>query len=202
LLQEIADANPDVVVMAESSHYSVQSFLHFPPLASFAHAEIPGRLKRGEVVVFSKLPIKHDTQNYVTGRIVQTIDVEVGSHTLRIVGVHSPRPMPPPAYDFYGYWNQVVPMLTSANVPQVVVGDFNATQYSRVYKQLKDGGLRSAHEDRGRGYATTWPNGLWLLPPIRIDHAFLTPDVECLGIREGRGAGSDHRPLIVDVRVP
>jgi endonuclease/exonuclease/phosphatase (EEP) superfamily protein YafD len=201
LWQEIADANPDVVVMAESSYYSVQSFLKYPAFAEFAKPNGTGRLRRGEVVVFSKLPIKSESQIYATDRIVQTVDVEVGSQTLRIIGLHSPRPMPPPAYDFYGYWKMMIPRLTSDNMPRVIVGDFNATQYSRVYKQLKQCSLRSAHEDRGRGYATTWPNGLWSLPPIRIDQAFLSAGVKCLGIREGRGDGSDHKPLIVDVRI-
>jgi endonuclease/exonuclease/phosphatase (EEP) superfamily protein YafD len=62
-------------------------------------------------------------------------------------------------------------------------------------------GLRSAHVDRGRGYATTWPNGRLPFPPIRIDQALLSPDVECLRIEEGIGVGTDHEPLIVDVRV-
>ena len=61
--------------------------------------------------------------------------------------------------------------------------------------------LRSAHVDRGRGYAITWPNGMFPLPPIRIDHALLSPEVECLAISEGIGTGSDHRPLVVDLRV-
>ena len=85
--------------------------------------------------------------------------------------------------------------------PLVVIGDFNATQHSRVYQQLESDGLRSAHEDRGRGYVTTWPNGAQPLPPIRIDQAFLSPQVECLSIREGIGPGSDHKPLILQLRV-
>jgi endonuclease/exonuclease/phosphatase (EEP) superfamily protein YafD len=95
----------------------------------------------------------------------------------------------------------MVPMLTAEPGPVVIVGDFNATQHSLVYKQLEEGGLRSAHEDRGRGYATTWPNGHRPVPPIRIDQAFLSPSVECLEIAEGQGAGSDHKPLILRVAV-
>jgi endonuclease/exonuclease/phosphatase (EEP) superfamily protein YafD len=89
--------------------------------------------------------------------------------------------------------------LTAEPGPVVIIGDFNATQHSLVYKQLKNGGLRSAHDDCGRGYATTWPNGHWPLPPIRIDQAFISPDVTCLKIVEGQGAGSDHKPLILDI---
>jgi endonuclease/exonuclease/phosphatase (EEP) superfamily protein YafD len=109
--------------------------------------------------------------------------------------------MRPPAYDYFGYWKAIVPVLTSQKGPVLIVGDFNATEHSLVYKQLKDSGLRSAHDDRGRGYAMTWPNGTLPIPPIRIDQAFLSPDVECLDIREGVGEGSDHKPLIVDVRL-
>jgi endonuclease/exonuclease/phosphatase (EEP) superfamily protein YafD len=201
LWQEIADFRPDVVVMAESSYYTVSSFLEFPALAEFRKPNGSGRLHRGEVVIFSKLPVVGDGQSILTDRIVQWADVKVGSQVLRVVGLHSPRPMPPPAYDVYGYWDLAIPLLTLNEAPRVIVGDFNATQYSLVHKRLKDGGLRSAHEDRGRGYATTWPNGDWPLPPIRIDHAFLSPDVECLSVREGRGDGSDHKPVFVEVRI-
>jgi endonuclease/exonuclease/phosphatase (EEP) superfamily protein YafD len=201
LWKEIADFNPDIVVMAESSPYSVRSFLAYPALAEFNEPNGSGQLRRGEVVILSKLPVVSDRQTHLTDRIVQTADVAVGSDILRIVGLHSPRPMPPPAYDFYGYWNLAIPMLKSGNAPRVIVGDFNATQYSLVYKQLKKGGLRSAHDDRGRGFATTWPNGQWVLPPIRIDQAFVSADVECLSIREGRGDGSDHKPIFVEAQI-
>ena len=64
-----------------------------------------------------------------------------------------------PQYNYYDYWEQLIPMLTAEQGPVVIVGDFNATEHSRVYKQLTSERLRSAHDDRGRGYATTWPNG-------------------------------------------
>ena len=170
-------------------------------MAPYLHANGPLRSQRGEVVVYSKLPVKSESQNWVTGRVVQTVDLDLGSQTLRLIGLHAPRPMHPPAYDYYGYWKTMIPLLTFDQGPLVIVGDFNATEHSLVYKQLKASGLRSAHDDRGRGYATTWPNGRWYVPPIRIDHVFLSPEVECEGIAEGRGAGSDHTPLIVDLRV-
>jgi endonuclease/exonuclease/phosphatase (EEP) superfamily protein YafD len=201
LWRDIAPHDPDVVVMAESSSLSVNSFLAYPAFSHFRQLNGPGRLRRGEVVVFSKLPIVNEMETFATNRVIRTIDVDLGSETLRIVGLHAPRPMPPPAYDFYGYWDQAMPLFTSQEGPTVMVGDYNATQYSLVFKRLKAAGLRSAHEDRGRGYVTTWPNGLWNVPPIRIDHAFLSPEVECVNISEELGSGSDHKPLIVDVRV-
>lgn len=201
LWKEIEDADPDVVVLAECSRLSKQSFRQSPPMAPYLAANGSMKSQDGEVNIYSKLPIKAEKQQWFGGRIVQTIDIEVGSETLRLIGLHAPRPMPPPAYDYYGYWNEVVPRLTTEKGPLVIVGDFNATEHSLVYKQLQDSGLRSAHDDRGRGYATTWPNGRWQLPPIRIDQVFLSPELECLDIVEGQGLGSDHKPLIVDIKL-
>jgi endonuclease/exonuclease/phosphatase (EEP) superfamily protein YafD len=128
------------------------------------------------------------------------MEFPLGAQTLRVVGLHSPRPMNSPDGDYTIFWSRVLPMLLQERRPLVVVGDFNATQYSKVYADLKAGGLRSAHDDRARGYATTWPNGI-LPPPIRIDQAFLSPEVACRAITEGHGAGSDHKPLILDIEI-
>jgi endonuclease/exonuclease/phosphatase (EEP) superfamily protein YafD len=139
--------------------------------------------------------------NEIAGRLVRTVDIPLGSQALRIVGLHAPRPMSIAEYDYLGFWNQCIPLLSTESGPLVVIGDFNATEHSLVYQRLEATGLRSAHEDRGRGYATTWPNDGYLPSLIRIDQAFLSPEVECERIIEGRGRGSDHKPLIVDVRV-
>ena len=94
-----------------------------------------------------------------------------------------------------------MPLIESQTGPLVVFGDFNATQHSKVYRELTSGRLRSAHRDRGRGYAVSWPNGKYPAPPIRIDQSLLSEEIECLQIREGEGRGSDHKPLIFDVRI-
>ncbi len=115
--------------------------------------------------------------------------------------MHSPRPFYKEHFNYSEFWLGALPLISQQPRPLMVIGDFNATQYSRVYQELASMGLRSAHVDRGRGYATTWPNGDNPLPPIRIDQAFLSPQVECLNITEGIGRGSDHKPLILEIRV-
>jgi endonuclease/exonuclease/phosphatase (EEP) superfamily protein YafD len=201
LLREIRDANADVIVVVEFSMYWNVGFRHSPLIATFPYGSSVDQAHINAVNIFSKVPVKANRKQLVANRLIETIEIPLGSKTLRLVGLHAPRPMNIRDYDYEGYWGQVVPLLLAEPHPLVVVGDFNATQYSRVYHQLKAGGLRSAHEDRGRGYATTWPNGMEWLPPIRIDQAFLSPDVECLNISEGVGRGSDHKPLILDVQI-
>ena len=201
LLDEIADADPDVIVLVEFSRPWHAAFQKSPVMAPYIHGS--GRLKShiNTVNVFSKLPLTNEIQNWVQRRAVHTVDIALGSDSLRIIGLHAPRPLPGPKYNYFEHWNEMIPLLTAEHGPLVVVGDFNATEGSRVYKRLTESALRSAHETQGRGYATTWPNGQNLCPPIRIDHALVSPSIEVESIREGRGRGSDHKPLILDVRL-
>jgi len=201
MLQEIVAADPDVIVLVEYSWPWHLKFKASPILAPYKYGTGHLQSHIGSVNVFSRLPLKNEIQNWVNGRAVHAIDMDRGDKTLRIIGLHGPRPIDDPQYDYRGYWKQMVPMLTARQGPLVVVGDFNATEHSLVYEQLTSTWLRSAHDDRGRGYATTWPNGVYWLPPIRIDQALLSPEVECERIVEGRGVGSDHKPLIIDVHV-
>jgi endonuclease/exonuclease/phosphatase (EEP) superfamily protein YafD len=174
---------------------------HSPFFASYPYGGGMDNQRLGTVNVFSKIPLKSDRQDWAGGRGLQTIEIPVGSETLHIIGLHAPRPMDFHDDDYDSFWSRTLPMILSEKGPLVVIGDFNATQYSALYEQLTADRLRSAHQDRGRGYATTWPNGQFLLPPIRIDQALLSPEIECVGIREGEGRGSDHKPLILDVKI-
>jgi endonuclease/exonuclease/phosphatase (EEP) superfamily protein YafD len=204
MLREIRDANPDVVVLVEFWAWWRNAVVHSPLMADYPYGNglSPEHAGGNSVNIFSKLPLKSETSEWVAGRCVEIIKISIGSQSLQVVGLHAPRPMQFRDNDYNGYWSRVIPLLIGIGRPLVVVGDCNATQYSHVYQQLKAGGLRSAHEDQGRGYATTWPNGEYPVPPIRIDQAFLSHEVECLGISEGRGLGSDHKPLILDIAIP
>jgi endonuclease/exonuclease/phosphatase (EEP) superfamily protein YafD len=201
MLQEIAEANPDIIVLVEFSWVWHEPFRRSRLIAQYPFGSGLDQALNGSVSIFSKLPITSDTLEPIVGSCIETVTIPVGSQTLRLVGLHSPRPVPIESENYGLFWHEALPLLAGTERPLVIVGDFNATQYSRVYQQLKASGLRSAHEDRGRGYAVTWPNGDNLVPPIRIDQAFLSPEIECLDIAEGRGQGSDHKPLILDVRL-
>jgi endonuclease/exonuclease/phosphatase (EEP) superfamily protein YafD len=201
LLEEIAEADPDVIVLVEFSGRWYRAFQNSPIMTPYIHGSGQLISHIATVNVFSKLPLANEIQNWVRGRAVHTMDIPLGSNSLRIVGLHAPRPIRGLKYDYSEYWGEMTPLLTTDQGPLVVVGDFNATEHSKVYKRLTESRLRSAHDDRGRGYATTWPNGRNPCPPIRIDQALVSPEIEVERIVEGRGRGSDHKPLILDVRV-
>jgi endonuclease/exonuclease/phosphatase (EEP) superfamily protein YafD len=202
LLNEIADANPDVIVLVEFSWPWHIAFKTAPVMAPYVYGSGMLRSHIGSVNVFSRLPLLSESQEWIAGRAIHTVAaVRLGTQAVRIIGLHAPRPIGRLQDSYNEYWNDALLRLTAANGPTVIIGDFNATEHSRVYQQITAERLRSAHDDRGRGHAVTWPNGRFWLPPIRIDQAFLSPEMECLGISEGVGRGSDHKPLILDVRV-
>jgi endonuclease/exonuclease/phosphatase (EEP) superfamily protein YafD len=202
LLDEIKAANPDVIVLVEFFWRWHMAYLHSPTFAAYPYGGGMENTQLGTVNIFSRIPLKSNKLDWFGGRGLQTIQISVGSQTLHLIGLHAPRPMDIPNNDYDGFWSGAIPKILNEPGPLVVVGDFNATQYSEVYQKLTAERMRSAHRDRGRGYANTWPNGQCFVPSlIRIDQALLSPEVECLDIREGQGRGSDHKPLILDVKI-
>lgn len=202
LLDEIKAANPDIIIGVEFAWHWREAFWQAGMVEKYPYNNV---LKTGEwdqVFYYSRLRVQKDVDERVTTRTVVSLNIPVGNGELNLVALHSLRPTQLLGDDYQSYWNQVLPLIEKAPRPLVVLGDFNATQYSRVYQQVKELGLRNAHEDRGRGYVTTWPNGAEPIPPIRIDQVFLSPEIRCIDVVEGVGQGSDHKPLILDIEVP
>ena len=81
----------------------------------------------------------------------------------------------------------------------IFVGDMNATPWDPVYRDLRSvSGLRDAR--KGFGYIGTWPR---LFPPLMIplDHALVSEKVTVQEFKRGSNLGSDHWPLILNLRI-
>lgn len=204
ILAEARRFDPDVIVLVEMQRWWWMEMIDKRPLSDFPYGTNLDRRNAGDVGVFSRLPVRRFEQIAIAGRAVLVLDVAVGDgvvgdETLRLYALHSPRPTPDSRDSYYEFWDLITRVVTEDQGPVAVIGDFNATQHSRIYQQLQQGGLRSTHDDRGRGLANTWPQKIFLLPLIRIDQAFLSAGVECVSIREGDAPGSDHRSLLVEL---
>lgn len=78
----------------------------------------------------------------------------------------------------------------------LLVGDFNATPWSRVMIDLKKTGLQRV--DCGAPWRSTWRSRL-PLAGLPIDHAYVGRDIRGATCRVGPDIGSDHYPLIIDL---
>ena len=88
----------------------------------------------------------------------------------------------------------VVRARASTETPVVVGGDFNAEPDSNVVRKLREGGLRDAWTECGRGDGLTYPADQ---PRKRIDYVFLTGTLRCTAAEVIDTKISDHRPVLV-----
>jgi len=80
----------------------------------------------------------------------------------------------------------------------LVGGDFNSTPESEVQADVRNGGLRDAWLACGRGDGFTYPADT---PTKRIDYLYLTGTATCSRAEVLETTASDHRPLLVTVRL-
>ncbi|MFO7548156.1 MAG: endonuclease/exonuclease/phosphatase family protein [Acidimicrobiia bacterium] len=89
----------------------------------------------------------------------------------------------------------------SQEVPAIVAGDMNATQWSHAFGRLASiGGLRDS--SRGFGPQPSFPTSLPRLLRVPIDHLVHSDEWVVVDRRLGADLGSDHLPLIVDLVLP
>jgi endonuclease/exonuclease/phosphatase (EEP) superfamily protein YafD len=129
------------------------------------------------------------------------IDVATSAGTLRMIAVHATWPLGASvsaarAREFA----TIAAAARSATLPVVVIGDFNVTPWSPHFTALLERGrLRDAAA--GFGWQPTWPSFLPLLG-LQIDHALVSTGIEVNSFARGRVEGSDHRPIVIDLRLP
>lgn len=200
---EIRDARPDVVLLQELSPANLDALRATGVLDDFEFSLVQPRLMPTGTGVFSRLPLSDAEPWDVAGMINARATVTVGGQKLRIFDIHTNAPFGAPGAP---RWEQQLSQIRKAVMaekgPLVVAGDFNASYGHRGFRALLDAGLSDAHTERGRGWVTTWPRDLRVIPAfVRLDHVLVSRHLAVVGIAEGVGKGSDHRPVIVDLAV-
>lgn len=204
LLAEIEREDADLVVLLEYTPRWQQAVSR---RRSFTEA-YPERYEvvrddASGVALFAKFRLADAKSVNVDGWPIVRTTVRLSGQPVRIYGIHAAAPDRNGAR--HRRQHERIRALLAAEPDDralVVAGDFNAAPYDQSYGAYGDLGLDEAHEQRGRGFAWTYPNSAgwprsWL--KVRIDHVFVSEDLVAVRIREGRGTGSDHRPVIADI---
>lgn len=151
------------------------------------------------LVVLSKLPIAESEAHGAgeLGGAPSFIRAKLGPEGggLNVFGVHTIRfPHSQAQFRQVAALSAVIEKLPG---PKLVMGDFNATPFSRILNTLED----SANLTR-LTYLPSWPSKLEL-PQIAIDHIFLSAGLKPLEAAAiGEPAGSDHYPVSARIAVP
>jgi len=203
MIAEIEQADADVLVFQEYTPAWDAAFNE-----SWMAEAYPYRLMDSEdspfgAAIWSKRPLT-DTVATAWGNTTDLngtlhTTIEIDGQPVRLQNVH-----PPPPFGQSEKWNAIRDEIRETAVaeplPLILIGDLNMTQHNRQYKALLNEGFYSLHQELGKGMTVSWPNGTRLLPPpVRLDHAFISPELVGVSLYDGIGAGSDHRPFVVDV---
>ena len=200
IADELRASRPDVVALQEVSRLNLAGLDATGVLDDYPHRLLAPRADPFGSAVLSRLPLADSELLLVAGLPLPRATVVVGDRRVRLYDAHTRAPVGRGIGTWKAQLAELRRLVDAEDGPRVVAGDLNATSGHRAYRELLGGGLRDAHVERGRWWATTWPQDRWWSPPVvRLDHVLVSPEVAVLDVREGRGRGSDHRPVVADL---
>jgi endonuclease/exonuclease/phosphatase (EEP) superfamily protein YafD len=211
VLSLVRQEQPDVAVFVEvSSEWGQQLDRLTDQLPYVVGRANPYNLGNA---VYSRQPLQNVDIRIPTVKWNSVIagELEINGQTVSLIAVHPPVPVRPDLFPIRNqHLDNLLNQVRSLKTPVIVAGDFNLTMWSPYYKRLVNGGdLRNARQ--GFGILPTWTSphpllnklpGLAQALSIPIDHVLTSAGIEIVNLRVGPDVGSDHRPLIVDLRVP
>jgi endonuclease/exonuclease/phosphatase (EEP) superfamily protein YafD len=202
---ELDSLDPDILLLQELAPEHLTSIKEAGALDAFPYSYVDARPRSFGAGIWSRYPLSDGDTWYPAGLPMVRATVDVDGRRLRIINIHIKAPMrrrwiPTWKAQLRALGEEVQAARTRG--PVVLAGDFNSTYGHAPFRELLAQGLRDAHVEVGRGLAVTWPRGGRVMPPLfRIDHVLVSDGLAVLDAREGRGPGSDHRPVIVDLAV-
>ena len=154
--------------------------------------------------MITRLPVKslrfaQAPRQEVIGAVVGELEGPAGPFT--VFGIHSRTPTSgegAASQEIYFHWlAEQVSKARDSQMPLIITGDFNSTPWSQGFQRFTAACPPLMDTSRGVLFGATWS----VLRPQRllIDHAFVSPEWQLINREVGPDAGSDHRPLIVDL---
>ena len=152
--------------------------------------------------LYSHWPIVNSEVLYLGDAKLPAIraDINVNGAVVAVIAFHPP---PPIGRELYRERNrqqrQLARYVAGLDGPVIVAGDFNSSMWSDHYRALEAiSGLRNSR--KGFGVLPSWPAHFFPLG-IPLDHCLVSSDIVVVESKLGAGIGSDHRPLVVRLRV-
>lgn len=219
LFEEILDLikteNPDIICFQEFNDNRQKSF------SNYKHKYLKYIDNKGKVTlaIYSKYPIIHSglvnfPESPNNGSFA---DIVYKKDTLRVYNLHleSLRIVPGAvargqeqssklfkrvSHSFKKQQEQAELILThrkSTNYKTIVTGDFNGTEYSNVYKTIKNNDLKDTFKEKGTGYGRTYNFKYY---PVRIDFILADHRIEVTSHKNYDVKLSDHFPVMASFR--
>jgi len=206
IIDEILKTAPDVVLLQEYTDRWHEA-IHAAISEAYPYSMWVTRSDAFGLAIYSKSPMQPDPNQQldcgdVTVPLLRTV-IPVKGRPIAFYSVHMVPPLWPYLPRMRRQFQALRGRLADETEAVVVGGDFNFTDASVLHRAICALGLTDAHQAAGFGRGATWPmTGLFrFVPGIRIDHVYVGRALTPLRCHVGRGRGSDHRPIIVDVAI-
>ena len=198
VLAAIRAAGADVVALQEVDSAWMLALLDLRTEYPYAVAE--PREDNFGICLLSRWPIAGSNVFHWGAAEVPSLEVRLQSPA-GIVTAIATHPVPPVGRHAAAARDEQLSLLArrvrELSGPVVVLGDLNTTPWGASFRRLvADSGLRDSA--RGQGWQPTWPSFQPLLF-IPLDHVLATPDIGVVSRSVGDAAGSDHRPVVVEL---
>ena len=201
LLQLVREQRPDLVLLQETDSIWLTAMTAGLG-ADYPHQVVHPRGDNFGIAAFSRLPLARGEVLHLGSAELPTVALRVThdnapldillTHTLPPVGRNSARLRDEQAL-------AVAAECRRLGERVVMVGDFNVTPWSPMFADvLRDSGL--ADSCQGFGWQPTWPTRLPAMFRIPIDHCLHGAAVAVVDRRVGPDIGSDHLPLLLELR--
>jgi endonuclease/exonuclease/phosphatase (EEP) superfamily protein YafD len=191
---EVRRLNPDIATLMEFSERKRAVIDRLQDIYPYSAGCVPGRYCH--FALLSKVPIiASEVREGWDGPLMVKATLGGEFSGLEIIGVHFPRV--PYIKAQFEQLAVLLEYLKKNYSPSVVMGDFNATPFSRLISVFAD-----RTQMRRLTSNPSWP-ALGELPQFGIDHIFVSRQIRPLEKdRIGRHSGSDHYPVTVTIAVP
>lgn len=201
---------PDVIAFQEFHPHKNVKFSMYP----YKYESLSGQKSKYGQAIFSKYRIinKGEIKFENTSNKAIYVDVLKDNDTLRIYNVHFQSMQISSDVNHLAEQNkellvkrignkfemqqeQAESILThqrNCSYKKIILGDFNNTAYSYIYKQFKNSEFADAFELSGNGFGKTYDFKLF---PLRIDFILLSEGLNATGFKNYSNKLSDHYPI-------
>ncbi len=214
ILTFVKNKNPDILCFQEFSMIKKRKFDIYP----YSY-ETPKDTNKSFQIVFSKYPIVKGGSLSFPKTINNGIFVDViySNDTIRVYDIHLQSFSIVPEINTikneesakllaksrkvmlkqYEQAKLIRESMESTNHKKIMVGDFNNTQFSNVYRTIK-GSMNDTFLEKGKGFGRSY-NLLGF--PIRIDYILSDPEFEVISHENFDEKLSDHYPVMATLRL-
>jgi endonuclease/exonuclease/phosphatase (EEP) superfamily protein YafD len=201
LLAWLAESEPDVIVLQELTPVWIDALASTAPV--YPYRRLLAREDPYGMGVLSRRPLGQVTALDLAGDGLPSLQatVDLDGQPLQVLALHTRWPVTPALQRARDRALQRAAALAGGQPSaSIVLGDFNLTPYAPAFARLvQSSGLRDALD--GRAWRPTWQASFWPLA-LPIDHVLVPPDACVLDTAIGPDIGSDHRPVLVTLRLP